>query len=292
MDDHIEDDTLFRTDVDPTIVERPVVRYVTDDFIDDVDENLSHANIMSYARNNFLEPDAMFLKFEDDLDNLAGRSSSVGDNTGLSSKPLATSTPRKRAWSRLLELECCIAVNGCIPMTIDSRAKKPISPHVIRFSQVIGVCVRKTFSICCLKWTGVGRGYIEVVKGDLQMLTTFKEFQADCHRHFEKYSDPEEARANPPNVLSQPTHEDSQPLSEDEIYDQVLGKRSCYSKGLGWGPKSKAHKTTSASSSTTSCSQSATKREIQIQVILDQALERIELQDRNYQALASEMEQM
>uniref|UniRef100_A0A9I9EKX3 CACTA en-spm transposon protein n=1 Tax=Cucumis melo TaxID=3656 RepID=A0A9I9EKX3_CUCME len=36
-----------------------------------------------------------------------------------------------------------------------------------------------------------------------QMLTTFKEFRADCYRHFKKYSDPEEARANPPNILEQ-----------------------------------------------------------------------------------------
>jgi hypothetical protein len=41
VDDHIEDDTLCRNDVDPTIVERPVVRHVTDD---DVDEHLSHAS--------------------------------------------------------------------------------------------------------------------------------------------------------------------------------------------------------------------------------------------------------
>ena len=34
-----------------------------------------------------------------------------------------------------------------------------------------------------------------------QILTTFKEFRADCHRHFKKYSDPEEARANPPIAL-------------------------------------------------------------------------------------------
>ncbi|KAA0034856.1 NBS-LRR type resistance protein [Cucumis melo var. makuwa] len=33
------------------------------------------------------------------------------------------------------------------------------------------------------------------------MLNTFKEFWTDCHRHFKKYSDPEEARANPPNIL-------------------------------------------------------------------------------------------
>ncbi|KAA0067786.1 GDSL esterase/lipase [Cucumis melo var. makuwa] len=44
VDDHIEDDTLYRTDVDPTIVERPVVRHVTNNFIDNVDEHLSHAS--------------------------------------------------------------------------------------------------------------------------------------------------------------------------------------------------------------------------------------------------------
>ncbi|KAA0065572.1 uncharacterized protein E6C27_scaffold90G00100 [Cucumis melo var. makuwa] len=116
------------------------------------------------------------------------------------------------------------------------------------------------------------------------MLTTFKEFRADCHRHFKKYNDPKEARANPPNALvgrhedwhflcdnyirrafqaaedahnqmlelqSQPTPEVTQPLSEDEICDQVLGRRPDYSKGLGCGPKPKVH---SASSSSTSCS--------------------------------------
>ncbi|KAA0054539.1 hypothetical protein E6C27_scaffold24G003230 [Cucumis melo var. makuwa] len=44
VDDHIEDDILCRNDVDHTIVERPIVRHVTDDFIDDVDEHLSHAS--------------------------------------------------------------------------------------------------------------------------------------------------------------------------------------------------------------------------------------------------------
>ena len=44
VDNHIEDDTLCRTSVDPTIVERSVVRHVTDDFIDDVDEHLLHAS--------------------------------------------------------------------------------------------------------------------------------------------------------------------------------------------------------------------------------------------------------
>ncbi|KAA0045128.1 uncharacterized protein E5676_scaffold500G001210 [Cucumis melo var. makuwa] len=44
VDGHIEDDTLCRIDVDPTIVERSIVRHVTEDFIDDVDEHLSHAS--------------------------------------------------------------------------------------------------------------------------------------------------------------------------------------------------------------------------------------------------------
>uniref|UniRef100_A0A9I9E5A0 CACTA en-spm transposon protein n=1 Tax=Cucumis melo TaxID=3656 RepID=A0A9I9E5A0_CUCME len=132
-------------------------------------------DIMSYQRNNFLEMDTMFLEFEDDLDNLAERSSSVGDNVVSSSQPPGTPTPRR--------------LNGRISMRIATGAEKPISPHAVRFSQAIG-------------WVDVGREYIKVVKGDLQMLTTFKEFRVDCHRHFKKYSDSEEARVNPPNDQS------------------------------------------------------------------------------------------
>ncbi|TYK11644.1 zinc finger protein ZPR1-like protein [Cucumis melo var. makuwa] len=87
------------------------------------------------------------------------------------------------------------------------------------------------------------------------------------------------------------TLEGSQPLSEDEICDQVLGRRPGYSKGLGWGPKSKTRRTASASSSSTSCSQS-TQKEIELQAKLHEALERIEVQDRNHQALASQVEAM
>ncbi|KAA0043440.1 uncharacterized protein E6C27_scaffold1639G00520 [Cucumis melo var. makuwa] len=193
----------------------------------------------------------------------------------------------------------------------DTRgAEKPISPHVVRFSQAIGVCVRKTFSVCCLKWANVGREYIKVVKGDLQrffvldfndqamnrfiehqMLSTFKEFRVDCHRHFKKYNDPEEARANPLKLSSQPTPKASRPLSGDEICDKVLSRRPDYSKGLSWGSKSKARKTTSTSSSSMSRSQS-TKRELELQAKLDKALEWIKVQDRNHQVLASEVEQM
>ncbi|KAA0050066.1 CACTA en-spm transposon protein [Cucumis melo var. makuwa] len=276
-----------------------------------------------------METDDMFLQFEDDLDNIAGGSSSVGDNTAGSSSQQMTPTPRRRAQSRLLELERHVAINGRIPMTIAPGAEKPISPHAVRFSQAIGVCVRKTFPVCCLKWADVGREYIEVVKGDLQMLTTFKEFRTDCHRHFKKYSDPEEARANPPNALYELAERRGQPVDRVELFwkthiragtfvsqaaedahNQMLELQSqptqrvvshslriryairCWvddqatQKAFGWGPKPKARRTASASSLSTSCSQS-TEKEIELQAKLHEALERIEVQDKNHQALAS-----
>ncbi|KAA0049733.1 CACTA en-spm transposon protein [Cucumis melo var. makuwa] len=314
-----------------------------------------------------METDDMFLQFEDDLDNnIAGGSSSVGDNTESSSQE-TTPTPRRRAQSRLLELERHVAINGRIPMTIAPGAEKPISPHAVRFSQAIGVCVRKTFPSAVLSGRTLGENTLRSSRAtsrfvEHQMLTTFKEFRTDCHKHFKKYSDPEEVRANPPNALeqsrtnkaarqkqpynhssgsksflqrqyelaerrgqpvdrvelfrethvragtfvsqaaedahnqmlelqSQPIPEGSQPLSEYEICDQVLGRRPGYSKGLGWGPKPKARRTASASSSSTSCSQS-TQKEIELQAKLHEALERIEVQDRNHQALASQVEAM
>ncbi|KAA0059047.1 CACTA en-spm transposon protein [Cucumis melo var. makuwa] len=230
VDDHIKDDTLCRTDVDPTIVERPVVHHVTDDFIDDVDEHLSHVSIMSYARNNFLEMDVMFLEFEDDLDNLAGGSSSVGENAG------------RRAQSRLLEFECHVVVNGHIPITIVPGAEKPISPHAVHFSQTIGVCVRKTFFVPYLKWADVDREYIEVVKGDLQrffvldfndqamnrfvehqILTTLKSFGSIVT---------DTSKKSNAGTLVSAYLEGSQSLSGDENCDQVLDRRPGYSKGL------------------------------------------------------------
>ena len=41
VDEHIEDDTLYRTEIDSTIVERPIVSHVADDFID-VEVNNCH----------------------------------------------------------------------------------------------------------------------------------------------------------------------------------------------------------------------------------------------------------
>ncbi|KAA0062352.1 CACTA en-spm transposon protein [Cucumis melo var. makuwa] len=147
VDEHIEDDTMCRTDVDPKIVKRSIVRHVTDDIIDDMNEHLSHASHMASFSSGFNETDTMFLEFVEALDNPTGGSSSVGDNS---------------------KLECYVASNGWILMKIAPGAKKPISPHAIHFSRTIGMCARKTFSICCLKWMDVGREYIEVVKADLQ----------------------------------------------------------------------------------------------------------------------------
>ena len=41
MDEYIEDATLCRPDIDPTVVERSVVHHVFYDFINDDDEQLS-----------------------------------------------------------------------------------------------------------------------------------------------------------------------------------------------------------------------------------------------------------
>ena len=41
VDGQIEDDTLYKLDVDPTVVEKSIVHHVVDDFINDEDEQLS-----------------------------------------------------------------------------------------------------------------------------------------------------------------------------------------------------------------------------------------------------------
>ncbi|KAA0048279.1 CACTA en-spm transposon protein [Cucumis melo var. makuwa] len=175
--------------------------------------------------------------------------------------------------------------------------------HVARLgtSQAIDMCVRKTFSVRCLKWADVGREYIKVVKGDLQYeLAEKKGESVDRVELFQEthvragtfvLQAAEDAHNQMLEIQSQPTPEGSQPLSEDEICDQVLGRRLGYLKGLGWGPKPKARRTASASSLSTSCSQS-TEKEIELQAKLHEALERIEVQDRNHQALASQVESM
>uniref|UniRef100_A0A9I9EHD9 Uncharacterized protein n=1 Tax=Cucumis melo TaxID=3656 RepID=A0A9I9EHD9_CUCME len=55
---------------------------------------------------------------------------------------------------------------------------------------------------------------------------------------------------------------------------QRMHIRSSYSKGIGWGPKPKARKITSASNSTTFCS-SSIQKENELQSKLNEALERL-----------------
>ncbi|KAA0032772.1 uncharacterized protein E5676_scaffold428G00170 [Cucumis melo var. makuwa] len=226
VDEHIKNDTLCKTDVDPTFVERPIVRHVNDDFINDLD--------------------AIFFEFADDLDKLAGGSSSMGDNLSSSSQPSATSTPRRHAESRLLELECYFAENEQIPIMISPGTKKPIFLHIVRFTQ--------RFFVLDFNGQAMNRragGSCEVVSTNTRLRRNIR-------------------------VLGCGGCACNQPLSKDEICEMVLDRRLGYSKGLGWGPKQKAHKTMSASSSTTSCSQSTV--EFQLQVKLDQAMQWIEKQ--------------
>ena len=46
--------------------------------------SMSTGTMSSFPRTNFLKTDAMFLEFTDDLDNLVGGSSLMGDNSGES----------------------------------------------------------------------------------------------------------------------------------------------------------------------------------------------------------------
>ncbi|KAA0052200.1 CACTA en-spm transposon protein [Cucumis melo var. makuwa] len=139
VEEHIEDDTLYRIDVDPTIVERSIVCHIDDNFIDNRDEQF---NMSSFPRD-FEEIGPMFLKFDEEL-NTARGSSLVGDNSETTQPSL---TPSRRVQSRFLDLERYLHVNGRIPMSIAPHTEKPISLHVVQFSQAIGVCVRKTFPV-------------------------------------------------------------------------------------------------------------------------------------------------
>ncbi|KAA0067475.1 CACTA en-spm transposon protein [Cucumis melo var. makuwa] len=107
-----------------------------------------------------------------------------------------------------------------------------------------------------------------------QIFTTFKEFQGDYHRHFKEYSDPVEAHANPPYLL----------VGRDEdrhfLCDHHMSRAF----------QSKACKMTSTRSSMTSCQQSTV--ELQLQAKLDQAMQRIEEQTGNHEALGTSMKKI
>ncbi|TYK22188.1 CACTA en-spm transposon protein [Cucumis melo var. makuwa] len=155
---------------------------------------LSVGGTISSFPSKFDKTNVMFLKLLEDLNNSVAGSSSVGDNSDEFNEETTqpSLTPRRYAQSRFLELEF----------------------------YVIDMCLRKIFPLCCLRWVDVGREYIEVVKGNVQhffvldfkdqamnrfiehqMLSTFKEFMSDFHKHFTKYKEPEKARANPLHVL-------------------------------------------------------------------------------------------
>ncbi|TYK06181.1 CACTA en-spm transposon protein [Cucumis melo var. makuwa] len=84
----------------------------------------------------------------------------------------------------------------------------------------------------------------------------------------------EDAHIRMLELQSLPTPKGTQPLFGDEICEIVLGRRSDYSKGLGWEPKPKACKTTYASSVTMLCLQSTI--ELQLRAKLDEATRAIE----------------
>ncbi|KAA0060253.1 uncharacterized protein E5676_scaffold639G00130 [Cucumis melo var. makuwa] len=162
VDDHIEDDTLCRTDVDPTIVERSVVRHVTDDFIDDVDEHLSHASDDDelYCQNTVVYPTTC--DFE-------------------SYETCVVSTLRVGA---LRYCQWAYSNDDCLwSEEAYFSTRHSLQSGDRRFFVL-------DFNYQAMNW------FVEH-----QMLSTFKEFRIDCHNHFKKYIDPEEAPANPPNLL-------------------------------------------------------------------------------------------
>ncbi|KAA0037737.1 CACTA en-spm transposon protein [Cucumis melo var. makuwa] len=87
--------------------------------------------------SGFEETDEMLLEFGKDLNTTRG-SSFVGDNSVETTQPSPTS--RRRAQSRLLELERYVHANGRIPMSIAPGVELPISPQAMWFIQPLA-CV-------------------------------------------------------------------------------------------------------------------------------------------------------
>ncbi|TYK20926.1 CACTA en-spm transposon protein [Cucumis melo var. makuwa] len=267
---------------------------------------MSKDTISSFSRN-FNKIDVMFLKFAKDLDNPAGGSSLVNENSGESNDTYCSTicdfTSGRRGHFRLLELERYVHVNGMILMSINSGVEKLILLHVVRFHQTIDVCVQKKFPVRCLKWMDVGQEHIEnffVLDSNDQPMNSngSKSFleQHELAEQIGKLVDHVELFRKTPIrdgtfVLEAAENaHGSQPLSRDKICEIVLGRRPGYSKGLGWGLKSKAYKTTSASSATTSCLQSTV--ELQLPVELNEAKRVIEEQTKIQDMLALKVERM
>ncbi|KAA0042201.1 CACTA en-spm transposon protein [Cucumis melo var. makuwa] len=105
----------------------------------------------------------MFLEFKNDLDNLAGGLSSMGDNSESSTQPPAL---------RLLG-----------DVDVGREYIKVVKGDL------------QWFFVLDFNDQAMNR-FVEH-----QMFSTFKEFWVDCHRHFKKYSELKEAHANPSNIL-------------------------------------------------------------------------------------------
>ncbi|KAA0055907.1 (R)-mandelonitrile lyase 1-like [Cucumis melo var. makuwa] len=198
-------------------------------------------------------------------------------NTSDASQPTAR-TLRRQEHSKNLELDRYVALNGKIPISIALGQYKSISPHVVRFRNTTGE-TQDTFSIYFLKWTNVTLEYIELVKSALQIDTSYvtttllDNFRATRAKqpyhhnskaelflqrqdelakqwghlidHVELFKETYAQGGHFVSVTavdahSEPTPQNSQPLSWDEICETVLGRRSGYSKGLGWDPKPKS----------------------------------------------------
>ncbi|KAA0062463.1 CACTA en-spm transposon protein [Cucumis melo var. makuwa] len=151
------------------------------------------------------------------------------------------------------------------------------------------MCMRKTFFVHCLKWADVGREYIEVVKGDLQ------------------YNDSGEARANPPNALVG-RHEDwyflcnhymSRAFQEQSRTNKVARQKQPYNHSNG--SKSFLQRQYElAESKGEPINRVNQMLELQSQPTLegsqplseDEICDQVFVQDRNHQALASQVERM
>ncbi|TYK07883.1 uncharacterized protein E5676_scaffold7742G00010 [Cucumis melo var. makuwa] len=143
--------------------------------------------------------DAMFLEFEDDLDNIVEGSSSVGDNMGESKNFLHFNCVIIDLLSRIFFSTTCDSdfQETCVVSTLGVRAP------------------------CCNKWAHSdddrpwrGEAYFltrrSLQLGDRRLLSircsrsfkssrpTIIDILVDCHK---KYSDPKEARVSPPNAL-------------------------------------------------------------------------------------------
>ncbi|KAA0048685.1 CACTA en-spm transposon protein [Cucumis melo var. makuwa] len=178
---------------------------------------------MSLVPSSFEKTDKMFLKFGEDLNNIMGGSSSVGDNSGDVHSHL-----NSWSWS-----------DTFTPMV--PGMEKPISPH------------------CFFMFDFNDQAMNEFVEH--QMLTSFKEFKGDCHKHFKKYSDLEEPCANPLHILVG--------RMEDRHFlcDYYMSRRQPgYSKGLGWRSKPKSRKIVSAGNSSTLCSQSTLEPQLRVEL--------------------------